>query len=420
MTHTKFPARPASGVPVLDIDPFGHAELTDPEATEAAVRAAGPVAYLPRYGIYAMARYAQVHAALRDWQTYRSGAGVGLSNFRVEKPWRPRSVLLETDPPEHDAPRRVLSAVLGPRAQRRLRDAWTSSARTLVAKVLGGDRTVEVDLVTDLAEAYPLHVFPDAVGMPQEGRDNLMPFSNFLLNAFGPRNALVAELAPRARELTGWVLDHCQRAALADDGFGADIYAAVERGELTLDEAPMVVKSLFAAGVNTTVNSLAAVLYALASHPDQWRRLRAEPRLARPAFEEAVRWASPVQTIFRTTTGQPQVGDVTIPHDQKVLLFLGGANRDPARWTDPEVFDLTRVPSGHVGFGFGLHQCVGQNIARLEAECLLTALVERVATIELTGPPRLRLNNTLRAWDALPARLTGASAAMPGRGNEGD
>jgi cytochrome P450 len=394
------------GLPVLDHDPFSTEVLSDPLPLEVALREAGPVVYLRQYGIYAMGRHEQVYAALRDWQTYRSGAGVGLSNFRTEKPWRPLSVLLETDPPEHDAPRRVLSALLGPRAQRRLRELWSGVALDLVDRVVG-DRpgaTVEFDLVPSLAEAYPVKVFPDAVGIPDDGRENLLPFSNFLLNAFGPRNELVAEGAPHARRLSAWVNEHCRRESLADGGLGAQIYAAADLGDLTDDQAPLVVRSLFAAGVNTTVNALAAVLHALVTHPEQWRRLRADPSLARLAFDEAVRWASPVQTFFRTTAGEARVGDVVIPDNSKVLLFLGAANRDPRRWTDPDVYDLSRNPSGHVGFGFGLHQCVGQNIARLEAECLLTALARRVETLELAGEPRRRLNNTLRAWDSVPVR----------------
>ncbi|MFK0252738.1 cytochrome P450 [Streptomyces sp. NPDC090445] len=391
---------------ILDLDPFALDVLADPHRHDARLRDAGPVVRLPAHDIYAIARYAEVHAALRNWQGFQSGAGVGLANFRKEAPRRPLSVVVEADPPYHDAPRRVLSALLGPRAQRRLREGWTVQARELVDRVVsGGDGSVvEFDAVSALAEAFPLRVFPDALGIPEEGRENLLPFSDFLLNAFGPRNELVAAGAPRARALSDWVGEHSVREALADDGFGAQIWAAADRGEITHGQAPHVVRSLFAAGVNTTVHALAAALHALAAHPGQWRRLRADPGLVRVAFDEAVRWASPVQTFFRTTTGDVRVGDAVVPDGSKVLLFLGAANRDPRRWSDPDMFDVHRNPSGHVGFGFGIHQCVGQHIARLEAECLLGALLERVESMELAGPARRRLNNTLMAWDAVPVR----------------
>jgi Cytochrome P450 len=253
--------------------------------------------------------------------------------------------------------------------------------------------------------AFPLRVFPDAVGIPDDGRENLLPYGDFLFNAFGPQNDLFAHGAPRAGELSGWVNAQCAREVLSEEGFGAQIWAASDRGDITPEQAPLVVRSLLSAGVDTTVHGLAAVLHAVATHPEQWRRLRAQPRLARVAFDEAVRWASPVQTFFRTATTEVRVADTVIPDGRKILMFLGAANRDPRRWDDPDAFDLGRDPSGHVGFGFGIHQCVGQHVARLEAESLLTALVARVETIEIAGPTKRHHNNTLRAWDSLPVRV---------------
>jgi cytochrome P450 len=166
-----------------------------------------------------------------------------------------------------------------------------------------------------------------------------------------------------------------------------------------------VVRSLLTAGVDTTVHGLAATLYAFATHPEQWQRLRRRRALARVAFDEAVRWQSPVQTFFRTVTTDVTLAGVRVPADAKILMFLGAANRDPDRWSDPDRFDLDRDPSGHVGFGMGIHQCVGQHVARLEAEALLTALADRVGHIELAGEPRRHLNNTLRSWASLPVRV---------------
>jgi len=389
-------------VPVTDADPFDHDNLEDPGALHAALRDAGPVVHLRRYDTYALARYEQVHAALTDWQRFQSAAGVGLSNFRVEKPWRPPSLLLEADPPQHDAPRRVLSRIIGRRALHRLRSRWAAEADELVGHLVVKGT---IDGVADLAEAFPLRVFPDAVGIPRDGRESLLPYGDHLFNAFGPPNDLVAAGAPRIAELSAWVNAQCAREVLSPDGFGAAIWAAADRGELTDAQAPLVVRSLLSAGVDTTVHGLSAVLYAFATHPAQWQRLRESPALARVAFDEAVRWESPVQTFFRTATTDVTIGGTTIPDGAKILMFLGAANRDPRRWADPDVFDLARDLSGHVGFGMGLHQCVGQHIARLEAESVLTALARRVTRLEPAGPVRRHHNNTLRAWASIPLTL---------------
>jgi cytochrome P450 len=387
---------------VLDADPFAPQTLEDPEPLHHALLAAGPVVHLTRYDVYGLARYEQVHAALTDWQSFPSGAGVGLSDFRKEKPWRPPSLLLEADPPRHDAPRAVLVKILGARALRRLRDRWFAEAEDLVDKVLAEP---EFDAVPALAQAFPLRVFPDAVGLPPDGREHLLPYGDHAFNAFGPVNDLVAKGQPRVAELSAWVNAQCRREALSPDGFGAQIWAAADHGDLTPEQAPLVVRSLLTAGVDTTVHGLAAALYAFATHPGQWRRLREQPALARVAFDEAVRWQSPVQTFFRTADRDVTIGGSVIPEGRKILMFLGAANHDPRRWHDPDAFDLSRDPSGHVGFGMGLHQCVGQHVARLEAEALLTALARRVERLELAGTPRRHHNNTLRAWESLPVHV---------------
>jgi cytochrome P450 len=403
----------AAALPTDDTDPFGHDVLEDPLPMQAALRDAGPLVYLTRYDVYAMARYEQVHAALVDWQEFQSSAGVGLSNFRYEKPWRPPSLLLEADPPYHDAPRRVLKKILSPRSLRGLRERWLADAADLVDEVVAGSSggVLELDGVPRLAEAFPLRVFPDAVGLGPHGRENLLPYGDHNFNAFGPDNDLVAKGAPRVAELSAWVNAQCARDALAPEGFGADIWAAADRGDLTVEQAPLIVRSLLSAGVDTTVHGISAVLYALATNPDQWQRLRAEPSLTRVAFDEAVRWESPVQIFFRTATTDVRVGDHVVPEGKKILMFLGAANRDPRHWAsprhpDPDAFDVTRDPSGHVGFGMGIHQCIGQHVARLEAEAVMTALARRVTRIELAGPGRRHHNNTLRGWESMPLRLT--------------
>ena len=391
----------------IDVDPFGHDLLENPLPFHDELRESGRVVYLPKYDVFAMGRYADVHAALIDWQSFQSAAGVGLSNFRCEKPWRPPSLLLETDPPHHDAPRAVLSAIVSPRAVRRLREGWVADAAQLVGSVIQGvdGGVLELDGYTELAAAFPLRVFPDAVGIGPHGRENLLPYGDHLFNAFGPGNDLVQKGAERVGELSAWVNAQCARETLSLGGFGEAVWAAADRGDITHEQAPVIVRSLLSAGVDTTVHGISAVLYAFATHPDQWTALRADRSLIRVAFDEAVRWESPVQTFFRTATTDVQIGDATIPEGRKILMFLGAANRDPRRWDNPDVFDLRRDPSGHVGFGMGIHQCVGQHVARLEAEALLNALLDRVRRVELAKPPQRHHNNTLRAWKSLPLRL---------------
>jgi 4-methoxybenzoate monooxygenase (O-demethylating) len=130
--------------------------------------------------------------------------------------------------------------------------------------------------------------------------------------------------------------------------------------------------------------------------------------LIRLAFEEVLRFEAPVQTFFRTTTRDVNVGGVRLGEGEKVLLFFGAANRDPRRWERPDEFDVKRRATGHMTFGTGIHGCVGQAVARLEAEAVLNAFAKRVARFEMTAEPKRRLNNTLRGFDTLPLRVVPA------------
>ncbi|MGY8666084.1 cytochrome P450 [Bradyrhizobium sp. UFLA05-109] len=392
-------------VPHLDVDPFAIAFFADPFPTHDVLRDAGPVVYLDKWNVYGVARYAEVHAVLNDPMTFCSSRGVGLSDFEKEKPWRPPSLILEADPPAHTRTRAVLSRVLSPTVMKQVRDRFAAAAERRVDALL---EKRSFDAIADLAEAYPLAIFPDALGLRPEGREHLIPYASLVFNAFGPPNQLRQEAIERSAPHQAYIAEQCQRENLAPGGFGACIHARVDEGEITATEAPLLVRSLLSAGLDTTVNGIGAAVYCLARFPDQWQRLRDDPTLARNAFEEAVRFESPVQTFFRTTTRVVELGGATIGEGEKVLMFLGAANRDPRRWDMPDTYDITRRTSGHVGFGSGIHMCVGQLVARLESEVMLSALARRIAKIEIAGEPKRRFNNTLRGLDSLPVTITPA------------
>jgi cytochrome P450 len=395
----------AADVAASDIDPFSPEVLADPYPHHESLREAGPVVWLSRYRLWAMARHAEVRDALADWRTYSSAAGVGIQDARKEKLWRPLSILLETDPPLHDRTRRVMARIMSPAAMRRLREPFKRAAERMADALVERGR---FDAVVDLAEAFPLEVFPEAVGLADEGRENLLPFSTMVFNSFGPANELFRSSIEKAEPVLAWIFVQCQRGALQPGGFGAQVYEALDAGEIDAEEAPILVRSFLTAGLDTTVNGIAHAIYAFATHPDQWQAMRSDRSLVRPAFDEVLRWESPVQTFFRTTTRNIEVADTRIPEGSKVLLFLGAANRDPRQWKAPDRFDVRRRALGHVAFGNGIHACVGQLVARLEAEVLFDALADRIAGFELHGTPERRLNNTLRCIGRMPVSVTPA------------
>lgn len=395
-------------VPIIDDDPFSAEVLEDPLPFQERLREAGPVAYLSKYNVFAIGRFAELSAALSAWQDLKSGDGVSIRTLEAPKG------LLQTDPPLHDAPREVMQEILSARALRSMKQACMGRVSTLLDGLLGSaapGSAVEIDGHTQIAAVLPVDFFPDASGIDEGARDKFVEFADHNFNTAGPYNDLVKAGECKAPELAQWMYQKCQREELKPEGFGAEIWAAADRGDILHENAALLASSLIAAGVDTTIYGISGMLYALASNPEQWEKLKANPSLARVAFDEALRWVSPVQAMFRTAARDLQIGAVLIPKGSKVLMCYPAANRDPRRWENPEQYDLSRDPSGHLAFGMGVHQCVGQHAARLQASCLLEQLLETVDTIELAGEVEYHHNNVLRGWSSVPLRCTLKAAA---------
>jgi cytochrome P450 len=389
--------------PRIDLDPFSDEALTDPVPCYRELREAAPVVWLSRYGVFALGRHHDVRRVLHDVRTFISSAGVGMANLRAEPGIRSPSLILEADPPAHARPRGVLARVLSAEAVERLRGGFRAHAARLVSALL---ERGSFDGVVDCARAFALQVFPDAVGLAPEQREQLLAYADLLFNANGPRNERFERSAREAEPLAQWIMERCQRSALRPGGLGAQLHEASERGELQPEEATLLVRSLLSAGVDTTIAALGNTLAVLAVRPDAWRRLRAEPGLVRQVLDEALRFDSPSVFTFRTSSAAAEIAGIAIPENQKLLVSFGAANRDPRRWPDPDRFDIDRRPTGHVAFGSGIHACVGQVIARAESETLLEELVRRVRQLEPAGAPERWLNNSVRAWGRLPLRIS--------------
>lgn len=390
-------------VPVFDIDPYADAFLAQPYEGYEAFRDAGPVIRFSMYDAYGVARHDDVQAVLTQPDIFCSGAGIGLTNFKTEESWRRPSIILEADAPHHAPKRRILTRILSPAALRKLRDTFEAQARQFVTRMI---EMGDCDGVRDLAEAYPLKVFGDAVGIPAEGREHLLPYGDLVFNAFGPINERFKARMDASAGTVEWITRICSREALTPDGFGAQLFAAADAGDLTQDEAAMLVRTLLSAGLDTTIFTLSNAIVSLARHPDQWALLRADPSLARNALEEVMRYETTFQSFYRTTTQETELAGVRIGANEKVWVGIGSANRDPRRWDDPTKFDITRRAAGNLAFGTGVHGCVGQMIARMEGEIVLKTLAEHVAELIPTGEPTIHYNNTVRGFSSMPLRVT--------------
>jgi len=388
-----------------DLDPFAPEFRADPFTAYAQLRELGaPLVWLPQYSIWVVSRYEPVRAVLGDWKRFSNAGGGGIANYFLEKPWRRPSLILEVDPPEHQRTRKVLMQALAPERLQQLRSVFETQADAIIDEAL---ERGTLDAIPDLVQRFPLTVFPDAVGMKREDRSNMLLYGAMVFGGFGPVVPWYENLMQQAEEVSGWIMERCKRENLTPDGIGAAIYAQADAGVIDRGEAALLVRSLLSAGVDTTIDSIGLCLRCLADHPDQWELLQSDPGMARAAFEEATRYDSSSQSVFRTTLEDFEFDAVPLQKHQKVLVLIGAAGRDPAKWTEPDKFDITRrVTASQIGYGAGIHSCVAQMMARLEAEVFFRALALKVGHIELAGTPQLRLQPGLRGLSSLPVRLT--------------
>jgi cytochrome P450 len=389
--------------PTVDagFDWFSPEACRDPQFYDGLIREAGPVVYSPEYDVWATGRHAQIELMMRDWKTFSS------TRPAFEEIGQPM-ILLSDDPPDHQRVRTVIAKGMSPAVLRRMQDAFEAEADRIVRSLLSGPSVI--DGHTDLAKAYVLKVFPDAIGLGDQNREMLIRFGHAQFNMFGPKNEIYRQSMEAAGEVFEWVGRNCKRDAVQPGGICMAMYEAADTGAVTQEEAEILVRTLYSAGSDTTIYAIGNTLRALAENPDQYQLLRSDiDEFAVRAFEEGIRYDNPARFTRRRATTEVDVDGVTLPEDAKLLLLHMPGGRDPRRWSNPETYDITRdVVGKHLGLGFGVHACVGARVARLEGVSLLSALARHVRSIELADEPQVTTNMAVHGHEKLPLRIVPA------------
>jgi 4-methoxybenzoate monooxygenase (O-demethylating) len=390
--------------PLLEADPFAPDVVINPYAFHAQLRDTASVSFIEQYESYAVGRYNEVKHVLEDWESFTSTAGVGLSDIRKPGAWRQPGPLVEADPPSHTLIRSVVSKVISPKIIKSWQEAYAAGAVDLVDRLC---EQRDVCGARDIAETFVIENFPKSLGL-EAHRENMIIVGNFNFNAIGPKNALFEKSAAELERISDWFNAIQGREGVAPGSFGEQVYEAADAGTVSEDIARGLVRTMLRGGMDTTISGLASVLKIMAERPAAWAQLRRDRSKLKLVFDEAIRLETPIQCWYRTTSRAVELGGYKLEPESKIQVFAGAANRDPRRWERPEDYDISRSAAGHLAFGAGIHLCIGQMIARMEADSLLTALLDRVATIEAVGDAVYRPLNTLRTLDQLPLRLVPA------------
>lgn len=389
-----------TGTARSDIDLFEDSSLLDPYPDYQALRDLGGVVWLERYDVWAVPRYDTALSVLRNHDVFSSQLqGVA---FTPMPPEAVRSTLT-SDLPAHRQLRGVVADQLRPSSLRALEDRIAAEAEALITGLVTKG---EFDAVTDLAQHLPLAIVTDLVGVPQEVGERLLEYSDARGDSFGPPQCARTKAGfERLAAIADMVAFLSKPEHLRPGSMGRCIFEAAERGEITAEQAPVLMRDYLGPSLDTTINGTASLLLLLATNPGQWEMLRANPELAPNAVNEAVRLESPIQFFCRTAKVDAMIDGVGIAANDRVLVMFGSANRDERKWADAHLMNIERAGlSGHVGFGAGIHTCAGRSLAQMEMVALCRQLALQCRDIQVISVVR-NLNNVLRGLKSLQLRV---------------
>jgi cytochrome P450 len=399
-----------------DYDPCGPEWRDDPYPHYRELRDRAPVCRSTSTGAWCVSRYDDVMFVLKSPELFSSRAMFTfLMNqgregpppltwktlrFIVRLAWQTRlnpfefttaRNLVAEDGESHTAMRSIVNRGFTPRQI----EGWEGRARALVAECMAKlERGEGFDLVADLAIPLPVSLIAEMLGVEPERRADFKRWSDTIVSVatgpdredpFDPR--ITDTLIELMRYLRAVAVDRKRNPA--DDLISTIVAAQAGEEALTIREVMQFVMLLLVAGNETTTNLIGNAVNALFAHPDQLAKLAADPSLVPAAIEETLRYDPPIQILFRKATRDVEIAGTRIPEGAYVAPLLGSANRDERQFPEPDVFDLSRNPQGHVGFGFGKHFCLGASLARMEARTALEALAPLLPRLEPASPRQL-------------------------------
>jgi len=389
-----------STAPDCDVDFYGPAAIADPETAYSNMLSLGPVVWLNENNILAICGYSDVVAALRNHECFQSGKGVSIDDT-INK--LVIGSTLNSDPPQHDATRKITFAPLSPKKVRDVRDRINTQAQQLADEVVAKK---SFDAATELAPQLPLSIVRDLVGLGDYGKDNMLEWGAATFELMGdPRERRPAAI-DKLKNLRSFLEDPETLDNLSADGW------ARRATQLAIDEgmepgrASELMRDYIPPSLDTTISAIGYGVMLFAKHPDQWKKLRENRDLMKNAIEEIVRLNTPIRAFTRYVSQNTEVAGVELEKDSRVLIVFGAANRDASKFPNPNEFNIERKTLGHVGFGQGVHACLGMNLARLEMDCLFNALADRVERFELTGPVVPGVNSTIFSLANIPISIS--------------
>jgi cytochrome P450 len=386
--------------PVCNIDFYSDETIANPVSAYHAMLKAGPVVWLQPNRMYAICGHAALVASLRNHQVFSSASGVSVDDS-INKLLIGSS--LNSDPPQHDESRAITFPPVSPKQLYRVKDRIESEARYIVEKLV---QQKTFDAATELAPYLPLTIVRDLVGLGTHGKENMLKWGAATFELMGWPGERRESAINNLKELRAFLEDPQTLDNLSEDGWARRATRLGIESGMDPKRAAELMRDYIPPSLDTTISAIGYAIMLFATHPQQWQKLRDNPDLTRNAIEEVVRLNTPIRAFTRRVAEDTEVAGCQLRQGSRVLMVFGAANRDPARFANPDAFDIERKTIGHVGFGQGVHACLGMNLARLEISSLLHELVTRVERFTLTGDVVPGINSSIHSLASVPVEVT--------------
>jgi len=387
-----------SGAPACDVDFYCTETIRQPVPAYREMLDTGPVIWLEKHDLFAICGFAELTGSIRNHAVFCSGKGVSIDED-VNKLLIGST--LNSDPPQHDATRAITFSPLTPKALAEVRERIAAEAEFIADQVIAkGD----FDAASELAPHIPLTIVRDLVGLGEHGRTHMLDWGAATFELMGDPHDRRDKALTNMKALRRFLESPDTLDSLSADGWAR---RATRRGiedGIAPDRAAELMRDYIAPSLDTTISAIGYGIKLFAENPDQWDLIREDASRIRNAIEEVVRLNTPIRAFSRYVESDIEVAGVHMPQGNRVLMVFGSANRDPAKFPDPNRFDITRDVRGHVGFGHGVHACLGMHLARLEMTCLFEAFAARVKHFEITGPVKASMNSTIHSFANIPVK----------------
>jgi cytochrome P450 len=350
-------------------------------------------------GNYAFTHYDTVRSGLRDNDTFISGEGAAGDAFGCQYQ---RGNSVASDPPLHTTLRGAIAPPLKVDEIAQLRVQVQNVADELVDACLTESK---FNAMTELAQPMPLAIVRDLVGLPDFGRENMLKWAGAAFDVQGMQNERGKAAVVAIEEMREFVVREATPDKLKPGSWTHRIGEMVNAGELAPELAPFAIRDYINPSLDTTISAIGHLIYHLGKDPETWEVLRDDPTLANNAAHEAVRIGTPIRSFSRHAARSVEISGIEIPQGSRVMMLYASANRDEAMFAEAGRFNIKRRNARrHLGFGAGIHMCVGMHLATLEIECLITAMINKVSKVEV-GEPIVAMNNTICAFSELPVKF---------------